>query len=263
VQSANANVAGQGAETGPPTPSLDLGAAELRVLGSLLEKQRTTPDVYPLTLNSLRSACNQATNRDPVVDYDDTVLRVALHRLERRGLIRLASGRGSRASKYRHLLAEALPMSADEEAVMCVLMLRGPQTPGELKGRAGRMHAFAGLESVQQTLGRLIDRRLVARLERRPGQKEERYVHLLANAEGAGDAPAQAAPAPQASALASGGPSAKAASAAIDGDGGRAPEKTATLAELEQRVAMLEREVAELRATAGGARDGPRTVLPR
>ena len=245
------------AEPGAFAGGFDLGPAELRVLGCLLEKQRTTPDVYPLTLNSLRSACNQATNRDPVVDYDDTVLRVALHRLERRGLIRLASGRGSRAPKYRHLLAEALPMSADEEAVMCVLMLRGPQTPGELKGRAGRMHAFVGLESVQQTLTRLIERRLVARLGRRPGQKEERYAQLLADLESTSEAPAPAAPAP-------GGPSAK-EGRAIPGDGGRAAtERTATLAELERRVGTLEREVAELRAAAGGAPDGQRrTELPR
>jgi uncharacterized protein YceH (UPF0502 family) len=252
------------AEPAASAASFDLSPAELRVLGCLLEKQRTTPDVYPLTLNSLRSACNQATNRDPVVDYDDTVLRVALHRLERRGLIRLASGRGSRAPKYRHLLAEALPMSPDEEAVMCVLMLRGPQTPGELNGRAGRMHAFAGLESVQQTLARLIERRLVARLERRPGQKEERYAQRLADVEGARDGPAQSAQAPHASPNAPGGPPEE-GSAVIDGDGGPAPaEQTASLAELQQRVAALEREVAELRAAAGGARPGQeRAVMPR
>jgi len=248
----------------------ELGPAELRVLGCLLEKQRTTPDVYPLTLNSLRSACNQATNRDPVVEYDDTVLRPALHRLERRGLIRLASGRGSRAPKYRHLLAEALPMSPDEEAIMCVLMLRGPQTPGELKGRAGRMHAFSGLEPVQQTLARLIERRLVARLERRPGQKEERYAQLLASAESSSDAPAQAAdvhahaaPAPHASAPAPGAPPAEQDIAAIPGAAAPAEEK-ASLGELQERVAMLEREVAELRATASGRGDErDRTVLPR
>jgi uncharacterized protein len=252
------------AEPGPFAGDLDLGPAELRVLGCLLEKQRTTPDVYPLTLNSLRSACNQATNRDPVVEYDDTVLRAALHRLERRGLIRLASGRGSRAPKYRHLLAEALPMSSDEEAVMCVLMLRGPQTPGELKGRAGRMHPFAGLESVQQTLARLIERRLVARLERRPGQKEERYAQRLADVEVAGDAPAQSVQAPHASPPAPGG-APEEGSAVIGGDGGRAPaEETASLAELQQRVAALEREVAELRAAAGGAWPGQaRAVMPR
>jgi uncharacterized protein YceH (UPF0502 family) len=251
------------AEAGHFAGDLDLGPAELRVLGCLLEKQRTTPDVYPLTLNSLRSACNQVTNRDPVVEYDDTLLRAALHRLERRGLIRLASGRGSRAPKYRHLLAEALPMSSDEEAVMCVLMLRGPQTPGELKGRAGRMHPFAGLESVQQTLARLIERRLVARLERRPGQKEERYAQRLADVEGASDAPAQAVDEQHDSGLAPGAPPGE-GSAVIPGDAGPAPvEQTASLAELQQRVAALEREVAELR-TAGSARDGQeRTVIPR
>src|SRR6202035_2024126 len=104
-----------------------LGQAEMRVLGCLLEKQRTTPDAYPLSLNALRLACNQSTNRDPVVEYDDAILRDALHHLERRGFTRLASGRG-RAPKYRHLLAEALPMTGDEQAVMSVLMLRGPQT---------------------------------------------------------------------------------------------------------------------------------------
>ena len=245
--------------------ALGLGQAELRVLGCLLEKQHTTPDVYPLTLNSLRSACNQATNRDPVVEYDDAVLRVALHRLERRGLIRLASGRGSRAPKYRHLLAEALPMSSDEQAVMCVLMLRGPQTPGELKGRAGRMHAFSGLVSVQQTLARLIERRLVARLDRRPGQKEERYEQLLADAERSTEAPAHGADALHASPPAPGGAPEEEDSATIPGDSARArAEETASLAELQERVAMLEREVVELRATAGGTgaeREG--TVLPR
>src|SRR5271168_3466787 len=162
---------------------MDLSASELRVLGCLLEKQRTTPDAYPLSLNALRLACNQSTNRDPVVDYDDAVIRDALHRLERRGYARLASGAGSRAAKYRHLLAEALPMSTDEQAVICVLMLRGPQTPGELKQRSDRMHMFADLAAVHDTLARLIDRGLVERLERRPGHKEERYAQLLQSRE--------------------------------------------------------------------------------
>lgn len=158
---------------------MNLSASEIRVLGCLLEKQRTTPDQYPLTLNGLRLACNQSTNRDPVVDYDDAVLRDALHRLERRGYVRLASGAGSRAPKYRHLLAEALPMAEDEQATICVLMLRGAQTPGELKQRTDRMHPFADLAGVHETLERLIDRELVERLPRRPGQKEERYAQLL------------------------------------------------------------------------------------
>jgi uncharacterized protein len=169
---------------------MNLSASEMRVLGCMLEKQLTTPDIYPLTLNSLRLACNQSTNRDPVVEYDDAILRDALHHLERRGFTRLASGRGSRAPKYRHLLAEALPMAGDEQAVMSVLMLRGPQTPGELKQRAERMHSFAGLAAVHETLDRLIARGLVACLERRPGQKEDRYTQLLEeDAEGLDDAP--------------------------------------------------------------------------
>src|SRR5208282_2290548 len=133
---------------------MELSAAEIRVLGCLLEKQRTTPDAYPLSLNALRLACNQSTNRDPVVDYDDAIIRDALHRLERRSYVRLASGAGSRAAKYRHLLADA-------QAVICVLMLRGPQTPGELKQRSERMHPFTDLAAVHDTLARLIDRRLV------------------------------------------------------------------------------------------------------
>jgi uncharacterized protein len=162
---------------------MNLSASEIRVLGCLLEKQRTTPDQYPLSLNALRLACNQSTNRDPVVDYDDAVLRDALHRLERRGYTRYASGAGSRTPKYRHLLAEALPMSEDEQAVMSVLMLRGPQTPGELKQRAERMNSFADLGAVHETLGRLMERALVGCLGRRPGQKEDRYAQLLAGAD--------------------------------------------------------------------------------
>ena len=160
---------------------MDLSAAEIRVLGCLLEKQRTTPDHYPLSLNSLRLACNQATNREPVVDYDDAIVRDALHRLERRGYTRLAGA--SRAAKYRHLLSEALPMSSAEQAVMCVLMLRGPQTPGELKQRGERIHAFAGLDEVHATLAALIERDLVAPLGRRPGQKEDRYTQLLGDSD--------------------------------------------------------------------------------
>ena len=158
---------------------MNLSAAEARVLACMLEKELTTPDIYPLTLNSLRLACNQSTNREPVVSYDEAILRDALHHLERRGYVRLASGRSSRAPKYRHLLAEALPLAEDEHSMLCVLLVRGPQTPGELKQRADRMHSFADLEAVHDTLERLIARELVMRLDRRPGQKEERYEHLL------------------------------------------------------------------------------------
>jgi uncharacterized protein len=197
---------------------MNLSASETRVLGCMLEKQLTTPDIYPLTLNSLRLACNQSTNRDPVVEYDDATLRDALHHLERRGFTRLASGRG-RAPKYRHLLAEALPIAGDEQAVMSVLMLRGPQTPGELKQRAERMHSFAELAAVHETLDRLIARGLVTCLERRPGQKEDRYAQLLEqDAEGQDDAPV------------------------VD------PVVLTPVDGLEERVARLERTVAELRA---------------
>lgn len=164
---------------------MDLQAAEIRVLGCLLEKQRATPDAYPLTLNSLRLACNQSTNREPVVQYSDAEVREAAQRLERHGLVRFASGAGSRAAKFRHLLAERLPMDDAEQAVMCVLMLRGAQTPGELKQRGERLHSFLDLAEVEDTLQRLIERSLVVCVPRRPGQKEERYEHRLGTDEDA------------------------------------------------------------------------------
>ena len=122
---------------------MDADAVEIRVLGCLIEKQRTTPDTYPLTLNALRLACNQATNRDPVVDYDEETIREALQRLWRKEWARLASGQGSRAVKYRQLVQDTLGLADDEISVLCVLMLRGPQTPGELKQRTDRLHPFA------------------------------------------------------------------------------------------------------------------------
>jgi uncharacterized protein len=161
---------------------VDLSAVELRVLGCLIEKQRTTPDAYPLSLNALRSACNQSTNRDPVVDYDEATIRTALDELSRRGWTRLASGPGSRAVKFRHLLPEALGASDAEISLLAVLMLRGPQTPGELKQRTERLYGFDGLAGVESVLQDLIGRELVARLPRRPGQKEERYGQLLGSA---------------------------------------------------------------------------------
>jgi uncharacterized protein YceH (UPF0502 family) len=158
---------------------LDADAVELRVLGCLIEKQRTTPDQYPLSLNALRLACNQTTNRDPVVDYDEETIRDALRRLSSQNWVRLASGPGSRAVKYRHLLDEALRVSADELSLLAVLMLRGAQTPGELKQRTERLHPFASLADVEETLERLVGRELAARIARRPGQKELRYEHRL------------------------------------------------------------------------------------
>ena len=195
---------------------MDVGPAELRVLGCLIEKQRTTPDAYPLSLNSLRLACNQTTNRDPVVSYEEPEIRDALERLGRRGWTRLASGPGSRAVKYRHLFGDAVGVDEEEIAVLAVLMLRGPQTPGELKARTERLHAFDGLDGLVATLDRLQARDFVERLERRPGQKEERYAQLL------GDSGASQ-PAPPAVA------------------GG------SRIGDLEERVARLEELVEELR----------------
>lgn len=203
---------------------MDPDAVEIRVLGCLIEKQRTTPDAYPLSLNALRLACNQSTNRDPVVQYDEGVIRDALQRLYRRGWTRLASGHGSRTAKYRHLLDEALGLAADELALLAVLMLRGPQTVGELKQRTERLHRFEDLAAVQTTLERLIERGHVARRPRRPGQKEERYVQLLGDA--AGDDAGGDGAAPTHAAAPAGG------------------DEAAALAE---RVAALERDVAQLR----------------
>jgi len=210
---------------------LDLTPAEIRVLGCLLEKQRTTPDAYPLSLNALRLACNQSTNRDPVVDYDDHTVREALDRLGRRRWTRLASGAGSRAPKFRHLLDEALPLSGAERAVLTILMLRGPQTPGELKQRAERLHPFADLAAVHAGLDGLIARELAARLERRPGQKEERYAQLLGEDALPEPVAASAAPAP----------------AEVP-----APVEDDRLARLEAEVAALRAEVSELREQLGG-----------
>ena len=154
-------------------------AVEIRVLGCLIEKQRTTPDAYPLSLNALRLACNQATNRDPVVEYDDETVSAALRRLAQRGWTRLASGAGSRARKYRHLLPEAFGVDDAELALLAMLMLRGPQTPGELKQRSERLHPFPGLPVVHESLERLLDRELVVRHPRRPGQKEDRFEQTL------------------------------------------------------------------------------------
>jgi uncharacterized protein YceH (UPF0502 family) len=220
---------------------VDLTAAEIRVLGCLLEKQRTTPDTYPLTLNALRAACNQSTNRDPVVAYDEGAIREAITRLNRRRWARLSSGAGSRTSKYRHLLDEALTSAPDELAVLCVLMLRGPQTPGELKGRTDRLHPFADLAAVHTTLERLIERDLVEQLLRRPGQKEERYAHRLSDDD-----------APEPTAEVSASASVPQDAAPVVRAPGRpmpvAPEREHVELPLTERVSRLEAEVVQLRA---------------
>ena len=210
---------------------MDLDPVEVRILGCLIEKQRTTPDAYPLSLNSLRLACNQTTNRDPVMQLDETTIREALHRLSQRRFSRLASGHTSRAYKFRHLLDEALSLGQDDLAVLGVLLLRGAQTPGELKQRTERMQGFADLDAVQEVLDRLVERELVLRLARRPGQKEERYVHQLsAEAE---DAPAvEQAPEPLV-----------AAPARPARDDARLDRLEAELAELREQVAELRREL--------------------
>jgi uncharacterized protein len=157
----------------------ELTAPEQRVLGCLIEKRWTTPEQYPLSLNALRLACNQSTNRDPVTDYDEATVREAAQRLFRYGLTRLASGHGSRATKYRHLAEEALGLGREELAVLAVLLLRGPQTPGELKSRSERMAPLGSLADVERVLDTLIERGYARRLGRRPGQKEDRFEQLL------------------------------------------------------------------------------------
>jgi uncharacterized protein YceH (UPF0502 family) len=211
---------------------MDADAVEIRVLGCMLEKERTTPDVYPLTMNALRAACNQSNNRDPVVAYDEETIRGALHRLVERSWARLASGPGSRAVKYRHLLDQALELTEPERCVLCVLMLRGAQTAGELKARADRLHPFASIAEVHEVLDALIERELVARLPRQVGQKEERYVQLL------------------------GGDDAEAAAAA-------ARPRQAASPDLEARLSRLEEEVATLRqALESLARMSPQPPRP-
>jgi uncharacterized protein YceH (UPF0502 family) len=158
---------------------VDLTEPELRVLGCLIEKQRTTPDAYPLTLNSLRLACNQSTNRDPVVDYDEATVRAAAQHLGTRRLTRFASGAGSRTAKYRHMADETLGLDETELAVLCILMLRGEQTPGELRSRCERLHFFAGTEDLMAALDGLVERGFADCIPRRPGQKEDRFSHTI------------------------------------------------------------------------------------
>jgi uncharacterized protein len=204
-------------------------AVELRVLGCLIEKQRTTPETYPLSLNALRLACNQSTNRDPVVSYDDATIRQGLERLSQKGWARLASGPGSRAVKFRHLFDETMRVSDAEISLLCVLMLRGPQTPGELKQRTQRLHPFGDLDELEGVLAGLGERELVERLPRQPGQKEQRYRHLL------GDEPvARPAPPPE-----------------------TREEPTDRLTELARELGELRDEVTALRAELRSERSGP------
>jgi uncharacterized protein YceH (UPF0502 family) len=155
---------------------------EARVLGALVEKQITTPEYYPLTLNALTLACNQKNNRYPVTTYSENEVAQAVESLREKNLVYIFYGSTSRVPKYKHVMPEVLHLTAAETALMCVLLLRGTQTPGELRGNAARMHEFAGLDEVEQTLAGLISHEpepLVARLPRQVGQKEVRFGHLL------------------------------------------------------------------------------------
>jgi uncharacterized protein YceH (UPF0502 family) len=262
-------------------PATALSAAEQRVLGCLIEKRMTTPDQYPLSLNALRLACNQSTNRDPIVSYDESIVRGAAQRLCKHGLARLASGHTSRAIKYRHLAEEALGIQGPALALLAVLLLRGPQTPGELKGRSERMARIDSLAATEAVLEELAGRGYVLRLDRRPGQKEDRFVHLFvadddAPVSGAGvgtdvgagalagsafapqapptisspvpvhDAAGSSTPSPPASPSVAIAPSAVPAQAAAAGAAGEA---------LSARVAALEADVAALRADLDRLRD--------
>ena len=201
-------------------------AVEIRVLGCLIEKQRTTPDVYPLTLNALRLACNQSTNRDPVVEYDENTIRTAIERLVQRKWATLASWSNRRSMKYRQTLDGALGLDEGEISVLAVLMLRGAQTPGELKTRTERLHRFEDAAGLNATLERLMERGLVASLGKRPGQREGRYTHLLAD------------PADE---------------IGRDDDAGDGPPPVAQ--EPDDRIARLEQEVAALRSELAALRE--------
>ncbi len=216
---------------------MEPNAVEIRVLGCLIEKQRTTPDVYPLTLNALRLACNQSTNRDPVVDYDENTIRAAIDRLVQRKWATLASWSNRRSMKYRHTLEGALGIDDAEIAVLDVLMLRGAQTPGELKSRTERLHRFGDMEELGATLERLIERQLAVRLERRPGQREERYAHLLGSEDGAEQERGELEP-------------------AAPPEREAAPRAPAPAAEgFEQRFARIEQQIAELRTELQALRE--------
>ena len=196
-------------------PNFELDAVETRVLGALLEKEAATPEYYPLSLNALVNACNQKSNRDPVVSYDEETVDDALDLLRAKGLASRISGPDMRVPKHGHRLSEVFNFGRRESAVLCVLMLRGPQTPGELRGRTERLHHFEDLEAVEACLNRLAEWEtgpLVRKLPRQPGFKEARYEHLLS--------PGAEAP---------------------------APEPAPPMEDLQQAVHDLQREVAELK----------------
>jgi len=215
-----------------------LSGPERRVLGCLIEKRFTTPDQYPLTLNALRLACNQSTNRDPVVDYDEETVREAAQRLARYGLTRLASGHSSRAVKYRHLADEVLGLGQQQLAVLAVLLLRGAQTPGELKARSERMAELGSLAEVDRVLTELIGHGYVRQLDRRPGQKEERFADVLGEPDGASDLAA-----PRGSGMVTG---TRHDSGTVTGAAHDRPASGPAEGETESRVTALEAQVGAL-----------------
>lgn len=200
-----------------------LTEVEARVLGALLEKETTTPDYYPLSLNALVNACNQKSNREPVMNLDEATVRGALETLQQKALAGPAKGADSRVTKYEHRLQEIFNFDRREAAILCVLLLRGPQTPGELRGRAERMYRFEDLDQVQSALQQLMRREppLMTVLPRQPGTKEARYAHLLS-----GDIQGSEAPA--------------AGAHAVQSDDSR-------MAQLEEEIAVLKRELVELK----------------
>jgi uncharacterized protein len=222
----------------PPTQPLRLTPSEARVLGALIEKEVTTPEYYPLSLNALINACNQRSNREPVMDLDEEAVRLALHGLEDDGLAGRARSADGRVTKYEHWVGEAFNFSRAETALMCVLLLRGAQTPGELRGRTERMHRFEEIGDVLAGLQKLMEREppLVAMLPRQPGTKESRYAHLLSG-------PVEAAIAgPAAYMSAAYAPAAYAPT--FSGDPG---DQDGRIAQLEAAVAQLKGEMESLR----------------
>ena len=210
---------------------------DVRILGSLIEKELATPDYYPLTLNALTNACNQTSNRDPVVEYDEDTVARAIEGLRRRSLVRVVQQSGSRTSKFRHLVNETLGLVQRQAAVLCVLMLRGPQTVGELRTRTERLVRFDSLEEVETVLEQLMTRTpspIAVRLPRQPGQKELRYAHLLAGEVTYSGPPDRPAHSPS--------HAHSPGSRAGADDGG--PDRVAAL---EEAVEALRREVADLR----------------
>jgi uncharacterized protein len=225
----------------PPTQPLRLTPLECRVLGCLIEKEITTPEYYPLSLNALINACNQRSNREPVMDVDEEAARLALHGLEDDGLAGRARSADGRVTKYEHWLGEAFNFSRAETALVCVLLLRGPQTPGELRGRTERMHRFEEIGDVLAGLQKLMEREpsLAVVLPRQPGTKESRYAHLLS---GPVDAAAMATAA-VAPAYAPAG-AAPAYAPAFSGD---PADQDGRLAQLEATVAQLKADLENLK----------------